>query len=177
MAIIHEEEEERFCSSTKVVEYLIPVMSKELLCKFPDNSAFDFDYSQSSLWSPLVTRAYSPMEFDIVSPKKLDYELGFVELSQKKKKVTPIIMKKVKNRVVSVLKNKKNRVGFVDHNQLGSTPVKGSCVPSIISTKGWNKVLKAASKHFKKTKKKKDSTTANVKLFRYLNLTDYKINY
>ncbi|GFP93388.1 hypothetical protein PHJA_001483200 [Phtheirospermum japonicum] len=29
-------------------------MSKDLLSKFPDNSAFDFDYAQSSIWSPLL---------------------------------------------------------------------------------------------------------------------------
>ncbi|CAL9107117.1 unnamed protein product [Musa textilis] len=38
------------------VEYLEPTMSRELLGKFPDNSAFDFDYSQSGIWSPLLPR-------------------------------------------------------------------------------------------------------------------------
>lgn len=38
------------------VEYLEPSMSRDLLCKFPDNSAFDFDYEQSGIWSPLVPR-------------------------------------------------------------------------------------------------------------------------
>ncbi|MQL74141.1 hypothetical protein Taro_006497 [Colocasia esculenta] len=36
------------------VEYLEPSMSRQLLCKFPDDSAFDFDYTQSGIWSPLV---------------------------------------------------------------------------------------------------------------------------
>ena len=35
------------------VEYLEQSMSRELLGKFPDSSAFDFDYSQSGIWSPL----------------------------------------------------------------------------------------------------------------------------
>ncbi|KAK1309573.1 hypothetical protein QJS10_CPA09g00881 [Acorus calamus] len=36
------------------VEYLQPTMSRDLLAKFPDDSAFDFDYSQSAIWSPLI---------------------------------------------------------------------------------------------------------------------------
>lgn len=39
-----------------VIEHLQCSMSNDLLCKFPDNSAFDFDYTQSSIWSPLVPR-------------------------------------------------------------------------------------------------------------------------
>ncbi|PKA52564.1 hypothetical protein AXF42_Ash001545 [Apostasia shenzhenica] len=38
------------------VEYLAPCMAEELLCKFPDISAFGFDYSQSGIWSPLLPR-------------------------------------------------------------------------------------------------------------------------
>ncbi|EEE61287.1 hypothetical protein OsJ_15371 [Oryza sativa Japonica Group] len=43
------------------VEYLEPSMSRGLLGMFPDSSAFDFDYSQSGIWSPLnkVPRASS----------------------------------------------------------------------------------------------------------------------
>ena len=42
-----EEETERLVmGTTKVVDYLEPLMSKELLCKFPDkSSAFHFDYT------------------------------------------------------------------------------------------------------------------------------------
>ena len=41
-----------------VVEYLESSMCRDLLSKFPDNSAFDFDYSQSSIWSPLIHRKF-----------------------------------------------------------------------------------------------------------------------
>lgn len=44
----------------KVVEYMLSSMSNELLTKFPDNSAFDFDYTQSSIWSPLVPHPSNP---------------------------------------------------------------------------------------------------------------------
>jgi len=39
-----------------VIQYVASSMADELLSKYPDNSAFDFDYSQSSIWSPLVPR-------------------------------------------------------------------------------------------------------------------------
>ncbi|KAG0474207.1 hypothetical protein HPP92_016064 [Vanilla planifolia] len=39
-----------------MVEYLEPSMSEHLLCKFPDDSAFGFDYFQSAIWSPLLPR-------------------------------------------------------------------------------------------------------------------------
>ncbi|KAL6652442.1 hypothetical protein ACP70R_011367 [Stipagrostis hirtigluma subsp. patula] len=44
------------------VEYLEPSMSRDLLGKFPDPSAFGFDYSQSGIWSPLnkLPRGGSP---------------------------------------------------------------------------------------------------------------------
>lgn len=73
-----EEQQQRplLLNTTKVVEYLEPFMSLELLCKFPDNSAYDFDYSQSTIWSPLVPRPYSPMDLDLITPKKLSYDFG-----------------------------------------------------------------------------------------------------
>lgn len=73
-----EEEEAVLLKTTKVVEYLEPLMSLELLCKFPDNSAYDFDYSQSTIWSPLVPRPYNttPIDLDLVTPIKLSYEIN-----------------------------------------------------------------------------------------------------
>ncbi|KAF7833562.1 uncharacterized protein G2W53_015895 [Senna tora] len=51
-------------NATKVIEYLEPSMSLHLLCKFPDNSAYDFDYSQSTIWSPLVPRHFRPVDLE-----------------------------------------------------------------------------------------------------------------
>ncbi|KAK3036602.1 hypothetical protein RJ639_031667 [Escallonia herrerae] len=45
-------------TTVMVVEYLESSMSRDLLSKFPDNSAFDFDYSQSSIWFPMIPRLY-----------------------------------------------------------------------------------------------------------------------
>jgi len=79
MNSVEEEQQQQqplLLNTTKVVEYLEPFMSLELLCKFPDNSAYDFDYSQSTIWSPLVPRPYSPMDLELITPKKLSYDIG-----------------------------------------------------------------------------------------------------
>ncbi|KAF3953875.1 hypothetical protein CMV_020719 [Castanea mollissima] len=65
--------------TTKVVYYMDPLMSKNLLQKFPDkSSAFDFNYSQSSIWSPLVPRLHSAIDLDFeyfgfVTPKTTNH--------------------------------------------------------------------------------------------------------
>ncbi|PON98241.1 hypothetical protein TorRG33x02_060710 [Trema orientale] len=165
------------CCNTKVVEYLEPLMSKVLLCKFPDNSAFDFDYSQSSIWSPLVPRAYSPVDLEpdsgFVTPKKLNFETGF-ELGNQNcslRKVTSDMKKKIKTTGfvlnLSALKTKKKNMNKKKKKMVSdfspNPSFKGTCNP--LTKKVWNKVLRAASKHFKK--KKKDSTS-HVRLSNYL---------
>lgn len=52
------------------VEYLEPSMSEELLCKFPDASAFGFDYSRSGIWSPLVPHQQASFFSDVSPPRK-----------------------------------------------------------------------------------------------------------
>ncbi|KAJ8759775.1 hypothetical protein K2173_009876 [Erythroxylum novogranatense] len=180
MKIKDEEEEERasLILSCKVVEYLEPVMSKELLFKFPDNSAFDFDYSQSSIWSPLVPRVHCPMELELssVTPRKLAFEVGLELGSNNKgsrsgsKKGNSNFKKKIATSITSGLKfdldvlkmkqHKKNKFRVSEF----SPPPGASCAP--FAAKGWNKVLKAASKHFKK-KRRKDPAS-HVKLSNYL---------
>ncbi|XP_030939327.1 uncharacterized protein LOC115964131 [Quercus lobata] len=173
-----EEETERLVimGTTEVVYYLQPLMSKELLCKFPDKlSAFDFDYTQSSIWSPLVPRAYSAMDLDsdfddldfMTTPtkRKLSFGGGAMVLSNKTKlkKVTSNIKKKLNiNLNLNVLKMKHMHKNKTKPSEFYPTPLKPTftCFPH--TTKAWTKALKAASKHFKK-KKKKDPT-AHVKL-------------
>jgi len=94
-----EEEKENYPLITpKVVEYLQPVMCRELLCKFPDNSAFGFDYSQSSLWSPLLPRNYaSPSDLDSDSCVCRNLKLGEFQVG-KKKKMKMMSMKKNKKK-------------------------------------------------------------------------------
>lgn len=85
-----EEEKENYpLITTKVVEYLQPVMCRELLCKFPDNSAFGFDYTQSSLWSPLLPRNYAcPSDLDSDSCVCRNLKLGEFQVGKKKMKMS-----------------------------------------------------------------------------------------
>ena len=120
-------------------------MSKELLCKFPDNSVFNFDYSQSSIWSPLVHRAYSYADLEpdsgFVTPKKLNFQMGFEFGNQNcsLKKVTSDMKKKIKTTGFalnhSALKIKKNNVNKKKKKKksvsdFSPTPsFKGTCNP------------------------------------------------
>ncbi|XP_010532495.1 PREDICTED: uncharacterized protein LOC104808506 isoform X2 [Tarenaya hassleriana] len=107
-----EETENQPLITAKVVEYLEPVMSRDLLCKFPDNSALGFDYSQSSLWSPLLPRNYG-RDLDLHSDSRRDLSL---ELGEEKKTE----MKLTKNRFLGFdvsaikMKRKKTRKSKVD---------------------------------------------------------------
>ncbi|XP_027346456.1 uncharacterized protein LOC113858154 [Abrus precatorius] len=159
-----EEEQALVLRTTKVVEYLEPFMSLELLCKFPDNSAFDFDYSQSTIWSPLVPRPYSPMDLDLITPKKLSYDMGFgAKCSVKKvgsklrKKFTATALNLNVDSIRKHTKSKNKKVA----SDFSPTPFKGACNP--IFRKHWAKALKAASKQFKRWKVKRDPI-AHVKL-------------
>ncbi|XP_050244442.1 uncharacterized protein LOC126692749 isoform X5 [Quercus robur] len=186
MSKVEEEETERLVmGTTKVVYYLEPLMSKELLCKSPDkSSASDFDYAQSSIWSPLVPRAYSTMDLDsdfedldFMTPtnRKISSGGGAMVLSNETKlrKVTYNIKKKLNiNLNLNVLKMKHMHKNKTKASEFSPTPLKPTftCFPH--TTKAWTKALKAASKHFKK-KKKKDPT-AHVKLSN--NLRDANIS-
>ncbi|KAK9285214.1 hypothetical protein L1049_024402 [Liquidambar formosana] len=172
MMIVEDEEEKQ--RLIKVVEYVEESTSRELLCKFPDNSAFDFDYSQSSIWSPLVPRAYKPassldMDTDMTPKRKLSYGFGLNKSALRR--VTTNIRRNIAtsafNFSLNLMKNVKQKNKKKKGSDFSATPpsLKRTSTPS--STKGWTKVLKAASKQLKKKKKKKDPTV-HVKLSSYL---------
>ncbi|GMY38785.1 hypothetical protein FCV25MIE_34029 [Fagus crenata] len=148
-------------TTTKVVYFLKPSMSKALLCKFPDNSfAFDFDYTQSSIWSPLVPRLHSAMDLDI-KPRNRRFSIGNGK-KNKLKKLTSNIKKKLNVTTFNLNLNPFNN-NKINPSHFSETPLKTTCYPP--TTKAWTKALKATSKHFKK--KKKDPM-AHVKLSTYL---------
>ncbi|KAJ6749474.1 hypothetical protein OIU85_000147 [Salix viminalis] len=162
-------------------------MSGELLFKFPHNSAFDFDHNQSSIWSPLVPRNYSPMDLDLdlFAPRRIEFGFG-LELDSNNRNRNSISIRRTCPRKLSsssIKKKEKNKKMVItvtpfnlSHGELklrqhkvkatefSPTRIRVSCLP--FATKGWSKMLKSATKHFKR-KKKKDPTV-HVKLSNYL---------
>ncbi|XP_010045105.2 uncharacterized protein LOC104433905 [Eucalyptus grandis] len=144
----------------KVVEYLVPAMSRDLLHKFPDGSSLGFDYSQSSIWSPLLPRSHFPVDSGcFATPRKLCFGFGPERTATARRKKQKQKKKKIID--LSVSGKKKKRPAKVSGSSM--TPSNVACAP--FARKGWDKVLKAATKHFKKTKR---DPTAHVKLSNYL---------
>ncbi|KAM7505014.1 hypothetical protein LguiB_003918 [Lonicera macranthoides] len=176
-------------ASVVVVEYLETTMSKDLLGKFPDNSAFDFDYSQSSIWSPLLSRNYyinsnstnaggttngsCGLQFllGISSSsssiqRKLSYDENYYEgeeenegglILSKNNNDNIMILKKLRDKIkkkitttatVMMMKKKKKKKAFDLSPFKGVSASSTSVTPTPI--KGWGKILRAASKQFKK---------------------------
>ncbi|KAG9157153.1 hypothetical protein Leryth_025714 [Lithospermum erythrorhizon] len=131
--------------SVIVVEYLEPSMSKGLLTKFPDNSAFDFDYTQSSIWSPVVKRKFNATNstFKATTFHALKSKFNAAVFDNFQQKIN--------------FNNKPNNALGFHYSQLSSS----SQTPK---GQGWGKVLKAAKKQFKKKKNKKREAT-NVQFY------------
>ncbi|XP_047951901.1 uncharacterized protein LOC125197228 [Salvia hispanica] len=119
-----------------VVEYLESSMSNDLLYKFPDNSALDFNYAQSSIWSPLLPRA-----------ALLTYEeVGLLENTKKiagkiKRKFTDAVLNNV-SRCIKMKRRRRRSFRFSPRRHPSPSP------------KGLAKVMKGAANQFKKRMKK-----------------------
>ncbi|XP_074586828.1 uncharacterized protein LOC141842697 [Curcuma longa] len=114
------------------VEYLEPSMSRELVGKFPDNSAFDFEYSQSGIWSPLLPRGHhapAPL-LCLQARKKLLYG-------------SSVTLRKVKAKFSN--KKKQSAIG----KNLDFTPIPSPKLVRLLWNLGWKRVLRAAAKRFK----------------------------
>ncbi|KAL5714470.1 hypothetical protein ACHQM5_016431 [Ranunculus cassubicifolius] len=137
------------------IEYLQPSMSQQLLSKFPDESAYDFDYTQSGIWSPLLPRGHSRMQDVSASEVTRKLLAETPEFPQEKmKKLSSRIKKKMS---AAMRRKKKKGLDFSVSPNTNSAP-----------KKGWAKVLKAASKSFKKHK-----VAPSLRLQNFLNLGEF----
>ncbi|CAO2831165.1 unnamed protein product [Amaranthus hypochondriacus] len=153
----------------KLVHYFDSSMSNQLLRKFPDNSVFDFDYSQSSIWSPLVPRFHS---LSCLNPKSPDFsskKLVFDQISHSKSNFKKRICNFGLNLNAKLhKKNKKvkNLLKFDDN----VAPDSKSRPP----IKGWKKALKMTSKQFKRKKDNQSrNPTSRVTLADYLECQNF----
>ncbi|RZC47178.1 hypothetical protein C5167_040149 [Papaver somniferum] len=145
------------------VEYLQSSMATNLLCKFPDNSAFDFDYTQSGIWSPLLHRGGGPLALktsisaDDIRRKLLDDDEKENLLNGNENMITSCsnVTEKMKNKIgVKMMKMMTKKMK--NKNKSSSSSLDLSITPmakkGFTPQKGWEKVLRAASKQFKKQK-------------------------
>ncbi|KAI3969748.1 hypothetical protein MKX01_037950 [Papaver californicum] len=142
------------------VEYLQSSMATNLLCKFPDNSAFDFDYTQSGIWSPLLYRGGGPLKTSISVDDIRKKLLDDVEKEEEEKETLldgkenmisscSNVTLKMKNKIgVKMMKKKMKNNNKSSSSSLDLSITKKGFTPQ----KGWEKVLRAASKQFKKQK-------------------------
>ncbi|XP_039131307.1 uncharacterized protein LOC120267694 [Dioscorea cayenensis subsp. rotundata] len=121
------------------IEYLEPSMTIDLLRKFPDESAFGFDYSQSEIWSPLLPRGRHESLLEFSDARKGKSSKG------KLKKIKGMFIETKLNNNKKKKKKKRMSNMFIknlDFSSSSSTPVKG-----------WRRVLRAATNKFKGQKR------------------------
>ncbi|CAA7405536.1 unnamed protein product [Spirodela intermedia] len=124
------------------VEYLEPTMSSHLLLKFPDNSAYDFDYSQSGIWSPLLPRGSAATATAAAASD-----------SARKKPFRREERDKAKGKKLSKLKGKIRKK--LAKKGLGLfTGSSSSPSPAPTPKKAWGKVLKAATRCFTRERRR-----------------------
>lgn len=134
---------ERLITTAEDVEYLEPVISSDLIRKFPHNSTFGFDYSQSSIWSPLIPRAHIPDSAGTVTPKKLSYGCSVKDKIHTTRKKIAASSLKFGLRVTwnsRMKKTKKNLNRTLKSKSLDFSPtqLKGvACVPLAAKVNNW----------------------------------------
>ncbi|KAF9593348.1 hypothetical protein IFM89_021752 [Coptis chinensis] len=150
---------------TKRTESEESPISQRINKKFP--LLYDFDYSQSSLWSPLLPVPLTNHTRLCNSPATMGCGTKFsfdakIEYPRKKMKKVVVQIKKKFSTVVSDAQ-KKNKV--CDFYASCNSPVKKSSPKKKVQ--GWAKALKVASQPFKK---KKDPCFRSLGLEDFLNV-------
>ncbi|KAK3142142.1 hypothetical protein QOZ80_4BG0342840 [Eleusine coracana subsp. coracana] len=131
------------------VEYLEPSMSRGLLGKFPDSSAFDFDYSQSGIWSPLNKHPRSDGGDAAEPPSSTDF---LIANPKRKARASGCRIKDSVGCGMSRWRRRRLRRdgSFLDLHEAGGRTKLDFAPPSPSPAKeGWRRVLKAAIKKFK----------------------------
>ncbi|KAI4338971.1 hypothetical protein MLD38_023968 [Melastoma candidum] len=157
-------------SNARVVEYLVPTMSDGLLSKFPHHSSspWDFDPSHtSSIWSPLVPRHYSySLDPDSGCSSSSSSSRGRLGKTNKAGRCVRFDPTSVSG---SWKRKTKRRRRSTDSEDDAAEMKEGRCGCIPFAGKGWNKMVRAASRHIRKGKarmkmKRKQSTIIRVKL-------------
>ncbi|CAN6471092.1 unnamed protein product [Victoria cruziana] len=111
------------------IEYIDQRMSRQIAGKFPDATAYDFDYQQSGIWSPLLPRATYPV---CSSGDHLE--------SLRKRRRSSIGRSPIFTKPMKSLKRKRKKGKALKFNLAsGATP-----------KKAWYRLFDAASKYLKK---------------------------
>ncbi|KAL9241694.1 hypothetical protein vseg_015774 [Gypsophila vaccaria] len=144
-----------------VIRYVNATMSNSILHKFPDHSAFGFDYSQSAIWSPLVLPRFKSATLPCLRAKSPDGDFkrrilfdedgggdgrggcgGFAGIGKMVCGFGSRVNDELKTK--TMIKMKK----FDECNKSKVSDFTNSSPTS--SKKGWKKALKMTSKQFKK---------------------------
>ncbi|GAB2282507.1 hypothetical protein Dimus_017049 [Dionaea muscipula] len=132
-----------------VVQYVDSSMAARLLCKFPDNSAFDFDYTKSALWSPPLVRHFHPLPLSKCTPSKTPKMSRKLQFGDDWRLFKKLSLSKVENKIALDLNLSKQKMKFKkksDESLLSPSATR--------KVKGWGKALKVKLKQLKKKKDK-----------------------
>ncbi|CAA6668651.1 unnamed protein product [Spirodela intermedia] len=140
------------------VEYLEPTMSSHLLLKFPDNSAYDFDYSQSGIWSPLLPRgsaatATVAAASDSARKKPFRREERDKAKGKKLSKLKGKIRKKLAKKGLGLFTGSSSSPS-PSHSQEDTIYLNFGSMVQSLGFQAWGKVLKAATRCFTRERRR-----------------------